>query len=274
MLKTISYNDKDYAFMRSASVNAFPCSARRSFSQSAGADEIIIPFDPEARLNTEANNRRHTSLNGFSTSYIKDFIDNSALDTDSHLVFVINGYYFDISLLEGYKTIAEFGTAIAGQINATTKIFANISLSETTLIQGNANTEEYSTDILCSIPAGYHGSTAYLDIYSGSGSQSDKGNYYFSGLAFSKESLEETSAVTKSYSLCILEKVGGVWQLCNKSKLPNIRAGEEDGEVIMDTLVVDQVLINKTAKKPAISLDVKTVAGRPRLYFTGATLEK
>ena len=52
-------------FVKSLNVQAFPCGRRRSDSNQ------VIPFDPEARLNTEANNRKHSGINGYTQTFLK-----------------------------------------------------------------------------------------------------------------------------------------------------------------------------------------------------------
>ena len=51
-------NDIDLTFIKSTCIQAYPCGRRRIPDQTAETAGFRIPFDPEARLNTEANNRK------------------------------------------------------------------------------------------------------------------------------------------------------------------------------------------------------------------------
>jgi hypothetical protein len=53
------------AFINSLNVQAFPCGRRRSEQITSADDKYYIPYDPEARLNTEKNNS-----NRFITGYV------------------------------------------------------------------------------------------------------------------------------------------------------------------------------------------------------------
>ena len=77
----INKDTSQLAFLKSTAVKAFPCSRRRStlIDVDGRADTVedryYIPFDPEARLNTESNIRKHSGLNGFKQSYIQEWND-------------------------------------------------------------------------------------------------------------------------------------------------------------------------------------------------------
>ncbi len=113
-------------FVRSVNIQAFPCGRRTSAAESA-QQNYYFPFDPEARLNTEANNRKHSSLNGYTQTYLKDW------DSDRKLLTLsLAGYLFTIALdgtytkIENgkdvdstfdYSNIAEFCSAVTTQLN-------------------------------------------------------------------------------------------------------------------------------------------------------------
>jgi hypothetical protein len=61
-------------FLNSMDINVFPCSRRNSSIIEAhleGQSHYYFPYDPEARLTTEANKLKESSLNGFTQTYIK-----------------------------------------------------------------------------------------------------------------------------------------------------------------------------------------------------------
>ena len=113
-IDTINDTQIARAFVKSAHVQAFPCGRRRSTPiekdlndiQTAGkVTEYRIPFDPEARLNTEANNRKHSSLNGYTQTYLYSWNK----DSDNKLSMSIAGYLFSIALTSEYTQVQEFG---------------------------------------------------------------------------------------------------------------------------------------------------------------------
>lgn len=72
-------------FLNSMEINVFPCSRRNSSiieSQKEGQSHYYFPYDPEARLTTEANKIKETSSNGFAQTYIKsvNFFDVTSLE--------------------------------------------------------------------------------------------------------------------------------------------------------------------------------------------------
>jgi hypothetical protein len=79
----VSFIDKDnnpvqygvaLGFLNSMEINVFPCSRRNSSiieTHMEGQSHYYFPYDPEARLTTEANKIKETSLNGFTQTYIK-----------------------------------------------------------------------------------------------------------------------------------------------------------------------------------------------------------
>ena len=111
----VKNNDNRLVFIKSKNVNVFPCGRRRSNLIDADGstltvnDRYYIPFDPEARLNTEANNRKHSGLNGFRQSYIYDW---SYTASSGVLSLVIEGYLFNIILDYEYRTDDIFGSEL------------------------------------------------------------------------------------------------------------------------------------------------------------------
>ena len=105
-------NDNILAFIKSKNIQVFPCGRRRS-TDIAGTG-TRLPFDPEARLNTEANNRKHSSLNGFTQTYLKEWDT-----TGKRLSLSIAGYLFDILLTNDdtdYSEAEDFATELLGKL--------------------------------------------------------------------------------------------------------------------------------------------------------------
>jgi hypothetical protein len=238
-------------FLKSLNVQAFPCGRRRSKLVDVDNDgdrtpdtSYYIPFDPEAKLNTEANNRKHSGLNGYTQTYVK------GLNSDVFSI-VLAGYLFDIKAGNTYSDIGNLiATALRNfyvaenldtsydseeaketdrarfedDFDKNTKLYANIRLEDIQLLTGF---QEYTTSVLRDqtvdgIPS------VYLDICNAA-DDSDYNNYYFSGLSFSTAPLTSIAAghtgaktreqlphaVTRGnttinqqlVSLCILEKV-------------------------------------------------------------------
>lgn len=156
-------------FLNSMEINVFPCSRRNSSiieSQKEGQSHYYFPYDPEARLTTEANKIKETSSNGFTQTYIKsvNFFDtvsleagidrivhypdqkNSAHDTTGKndvnfstlpgFNFVIGGYNFNIPLnnpkcpcnLNAFATTIISALAGLAEQATTDKLYANIRL--------------------------------------------------------------------------------------------------------------------------------------------------
>jgi hypothetical protein len=245
------------AFMKSANVRAFPCGRRRSTEIST---EYRIPFDPEARLNTEANNRKHSSLNGFTQTYL-NYWDQSL----GELAIVLAGYIFNISLPKSpdspdeYINENAFGGAIESALQSSdpvTSIYANIILQGTPLFSGEFSDKklEYDTVVLRNQSASDF-SDATLDLPI-SGTTTDLDSYYFSGLSFSsvpltskndaRSTLELPRAKQTVVSLHLLEKKEAIWQICEPAKLPRIEHGETEDSVVVNSLTVNQL----TAKNP------------------------
>lgn len=81
-------------YFASKDVKVFPSSFRGTYAVEAGADEIV--FDPESRLNTEANFILPKPMLGKST-YILEYNQSGGT-----IKFMLGGYYFEISNLTNY----------------------------------------------------------------------------------------------------------------------------------------------------------------------------
>ena len=264
-------------FLKSVDVEAYPCGRRRSalIDFDKNSDEVIsdteriqFPFDPEARLNTEANNRKHSGLNGYTQTYlISDWLNSD--NTAENLVVALNGYLFKIKLATSNNSANTFGTGIAAALNDTDaeRIYANILIEDIKLF--SSGFREYFTGVLrdqTTSKEGYFDNTPSeaLDLLKSGGAVEEKNanNYYFSGLSFSTapltslvnddnvEKTRSTEANTISYanisetanqtlvSLCILEKVDGKWKVHEPARLPFIEHGKTANSIVVgDTLV-------------------------------------
>lgn len=228
------------AFIKSVLVQAYPCGRRKSTLVTEGEQKYNIPFDPEARLNTERNNRRNSALNGYAHSYISEW------NTDTkHFSFVIGGYSFDISLPdsvvddEKMYVVDNFGKKLVSflETGSATNIYANIRLEETPLFRGEV---DYDTWILRDQTDYSQKARSELDVEISEKIDliNQEQNYYFSGLSFSiepltkvydtKSKLDITDAGRRQqvYSLCIMKKVEDTWYLNESAKLPKIEHGD------------------------------------------------
>jgi hypothetical protein len=213
-------------FLKSLNVQAFPCGRRRSNLVEVDNDgdrtpdtSYYIPFDPEAKLNTEANNRKHSGLNGYTQTYVK------GLNSDVFSI-VLAGYLFDIKAGNTYSDIGNsiatalrnfyvaenLGTSyeseeaeetdrarLENDFDKNTKLYANIKLEDIQLLTGF---QEYTTSVLRDqngdgIPS------VYLDICTAEGNASLADSYYFSGLSFSTTPLTATPYLERNESYSV-----------------------------------------------------------------------
>lgn len=253
---TIAGKNIPLTFIKSKNVQAFPCGRRRSAkidqddNTNTTTDQYRIPFDPEARLNTEANNRKHSGLNGFTQTYL------SVWDKiGGQLSLSLAGYLFNIILpdetdgggnvVKSYREENTFGTAIADLIAANTSIYANILIEETQLFSGRPR--NYNTEILRNQSNDEDPALDFLKSASSNLDPTDADNYYFSGLSFSADPLTGNTEKTWStltlpesqqvvVSLHILEKLEDTWVIYEPARLPKIEHGDtEDSVVLGDT---------------------------------------
>jgi hypothetical protein len=204
-------NGLKLVFMKSTNVKAYPCGRRRSIEIDADGlattqnDSYYIPFDPEARLNTEANNRKHSSLNGFTQTYIDSWKTIADTDKTELCSVVLAGYIFNINFdkirktrqvvtddgttkeesFEEYPLFSDIGEYISENAN---NVYVNIRLEEAPLF--SSTFAEYNTSILrnqtlTQTPA------LSLDIFKDTinSNANDANDYYFSGLSFTAGSL-------------------------------------------------------------------------------------
>lgn len=261
----INYVDKlnsvDLAFLSSNKVKVFPSGRRRSTvvdsddSTNTVSDQYYIPFDPEARLTTEANSRKHSGLNGYTQTYLKEWDQGSDVEgniKNGRILLSLGGYLFDIEL-SSLKTPAAFGDEFDTAVSGATKIYANIIL-EDVLLYSSSTTLKYYTSILRDQINAANSPSSCLDLLDtdedkNSEYTSNLDHYYFSGLSFSATSLKasysgsadgiktlsrDTRTITQHVeSLQILEKVGDTWQMYQPAFLPKIEHGTTADSIVI-----------------------------------------
>lgn len=265
------------AFVKSVNVRVFPCGRRRGtpVTNSITKENSSIPFDPEARLNTEANNRKASSLNGYTQTFVKSWGD----ERTPKLALTLAGYSFEIDLptspLDGnvvkYHEVETFCTKLLDFLEepAATTIYANVLLEEIPLYEGFTS---YSTYVLRN-QSDTSFANPYLDLLQDDSAVPDNSDeytdkYYFSGLSFSTgpitaKELTRSEVSTESseqdgktrpqlkVSLRILEKKDGAWQIHQPALLPNIEHGETT-----ESIKVSGVLNAGTVKQNGISVAI------------------
>jgi hypothetical protein len=262
------------AFVKSLNVQAFPCGRRRSTKiekdlndsqATSSVTEYRIPFDPEARLNTEANNRKYSSINGYTQTYLSSWNK----DGDNKLSMAIAGYLFNISLPTEYVQEQSFGEEVLQAIVTKYKaldqefdfkafiaehshIYANIVIQDTKLFSGFQN---YYTGVLQSQSP--EAEMVVLDLLIEDSDPEQVDNYYFSGLSFSASPLTDEEGVRSEqisrdsrqaiFSLCILERVDGTWKVPEASKLPKVEHGPTEDSVVVGDLYTGGLYITGDA---------------------------
>lgn len=279
-------DDTVLSFVKSLAVLAYPCGRRRG---QTNLETEFIPFDPEARLNTEANARKYSGLNGYTQSYILDWSDES-----KKAIIVVGGYYFEITL-EALFSNADvdsadaFGAALIDAqkdfIDSTgaDKIYANIHLKQVPLFVDGTRDLRYNTNVLKNQTNA--DSSSAIDVLADGVDRTtatyEDDNYYFSGLSFSvtpktdhntdenctyvKKVLNTASSITditridrgtpiqeQVLSLQILEKQGSTWQIFKPALLPKIEHGDIDNSVKMSTVYANDIILN-TKPVPALT---------------------
>ena len=291
MFKKDTINNNGLVFVKSRCIKVFPCSRRKSELVDADgndntvSDKYYIPFDPESRLNTEANNRKHSALNGYTQTYLNYW------STDGELSVVLAGYLFNIATGEtGTDAVNNFGKAIlkALDTNTPTAIYVNIKLANMTFFSsGTAKIPEATTEVLRNQSTTKE-PLACLDLFSGS-NKTDPDQYYFYGLSLSSENLSKKCPDEGFVSLQLLDyNNDGNWIIHEASRLPKIAHGDEKDSIVVGNLHVTgdatvdgtlwaKTILQGTDGKPAASLEVvKTTEGQYQLqfYVPGLTVEE
>jgi hypothetical protein len=272
-------DENGLVFIKSNNIKVFPCGRRRSAPVDADgktntvSDRYYIPFDPEARLNTEANNRKHSSLNGFKQNYL------SYWDTSGELSFVLAGYVFTISSpYKGANAVNDFGKALEETLNIAEAehIYANIRLANIDIfssIENKTNLPSASTEILCGqgFQSNNQNPLEYLDLFFNPSSEptqldtivADPNNYYFYGLSFSSVPTDSNNCV----SLQLIDKKDNTWVIHEAARLPKIDHGDIEDSVKVTTLIAEAIYQNN---RPVATLELaeNTNTGHYQLKFS------
>lgn len=252
-------NGVTLTFIKSENVQVFPSGRRGAVIK----DNTTIPFDPEARLNTEANNRKQSGLSGYTQEYLKDW-------NNEHLIISLAGYLFDINLATGYTDKDTFGSkiieklaakvnslkaeaggdteavanleAMLNAINNATAIYANILIEDVPLYSGEP--KKYFTRILRNQAASDSDKPEpYLDLLctaladqlqTNPNVAQNFDNYYFSGLSFSV-----TPLTTKSDS----STYNAESNLLTRETVAHSR--KEDAETVVNQQIVSLRILEK-----------------------------
>lgn len=227
-------NNNNLVFLKSNKVNVYPCGRRRARLIDTSNDnktDGYIPFDPEARLNTESNNRKHSGLNGYKQDYIYSFKNNDKF------VISICGYLFTIDTSD-INSVNDFGNILSETFNtseqAVTEIYANAKLADIQFFEGNPAQSFPAAATTVLRDQAFNGDPeTCLDLLIASNyDRNNLENYYFSGLSFS------TAPEKNTTSLCIMKKTENGWILCNESRLPKIEHGSEDDSIVVGNIKV------------------------------------
>ena len=190
-------------FFRSKDIKVFPSSFRGTYRAGDTDSDPEITFDPEARLNTEANFiLPRTTLD--KSSYIISYDSQGT----GKLKFVLGGYYFE--LLEVQDYLEELLNKFVGIK------FRSVSLQEPNLDIAYQRDSSRSTLILDSWEST---SDLILDV-------EDPDGYYFTGLQVLDTS-EPSDAVSASIKLFMEDG-----EINQKALLPNIEHGQGDNTLI------------------------------------------
>lgn len=246
------YKTGSKLFVKSPYIRAYPCGRRR-----ANLNNTYVPFDPEARLNTEFNNRRIVSKNGFTQSYTE--LPKSLFPTDraeDNIITIdlsIAGYSFFLSLPVGNKINSTtdpehfLGSTIvtelldATELSDVASIYANILLMDTPLYNAS-----YQSQVLAS-QDGEIGD-AFLDKLVPSNNTTtsinadEPTNFYFSGLSFTGAAQTDENY----FSLKLFEKKDDTWKIYQPSLLPKITHGTEPDSVDIEVLNTDTINVSNS----------------------------
>jgi hypothetical protein len=270
------------SFLGSKYVKVFPCGRRRAYKN----DGTPIPFDSEAKLNTELNNRKVSGLNSINES----FYVGQEWSTDL-LRLVIGGYSFEIELADGYKEIFNFCTEATDFIGNNDKnaIYANIKLSKVQIYESNDSSYDSSnaldsyTWVLKNQSNDYN--ISHLDIRI-KDDPSTVDDFYFSGLSFSTYPLVDSMATDTDYahsdiyssdnvtqqdfSIKLLINDNG-WKLNPAVLLPELSHGDTDKSVRFTELQADKMVqfVGEDRVKfdvPAMAINYKESDGEDSVY--------
>ena len=259
----VQTSDSSLIFIQSKYVKAFPCSRRRSTpidgDDDAGTvhDRYYIPFDPEARLNTEANNRKHSGLNGYKQTYLYEWDS-----VNGKLSIVLAGYLFEIQLSDSYITPVLFGQKLEELLTGSNKVFVNIRLDAVEFFAGASGVPAATTEILRNQTATVAPSSS-LDMLADNSSADKIDSYYFSGLTLTSAASTSKNVI----SMCLLEKADDGWKIHEQSRLPAIDHGSTENSVRVGTLEADEITVVGKNKLTSLQV-VETSSSVYQLQFS------
>lgn len=277
------------AYLDSLNVKVFPSGRRKSelIDVNDKNETRHIPIDPEARLNTEANHRKHSGLNGYKQTYISSWDDQS-------ISLVLAGYLFKIELPDEFKSknggptcVQLIGNYLANNLKDTegknivsNSLYVNILTTDVTFFSSvdgsNSDASETSTEILRDQSFNDEPSTCLDICKKGKDYPNDKAtSYYFSGLTFSAEPLIEIinngsftfDGNRPPYSLQIMasetDREGNtIWNIYEPSRLPKIDHGNTPDSVkIPGDLHVEEGNVNVDGSVTATEFIVQNSDG-------------
>jgi len=273
---TIGNVEAKMAFLGSKDIFVYPCSRRSSealaHTGSSYNNRFYIPFDAEARLNTEANHMKTASSNGFTQNYIKSWnpttvaikktpaendINNSVLP-GIHLVLAGYSFYIPDQTNDSANAFGGRVCDFVGDPTATS-IYANILLEKTPLYMENngGGPVDVGTWILRN-QTSTDTAAACLDRLPEDHieNQPTTDDFYFSGLSFSTTPLSTLGSDTEVDPYCvvkladnvndgtpfeqqvislkILEKTNTVWTVYQPALLPHIWHDQENASAAVE----------------------------------------
>ena len=260
------------AFLKSLDVHVYPSGRRNSdlISNKDGStrlDDYYIPFDPEARLNTEYNNRRVSGLNGYTQTFLQTWEEGKE---NSCVRLILGGYSFE---LYNCSTPNEFGNTLLNHFEMNlnnpelTKIYANIRIEKVPLYSDFGTLEQdYCTWILRNQTNSSDAEPCIDKLITGRTTTKSE-DYFFSGLSFSTAPLAASASEAESkyaysaekivipegykeqevVSLCILSRanVNSSWEVYQPALLPDIRHGKNKDEVEVTKIKAEDAAIDE-----------------------------
>jgi len=204
-----SYIDgsKTFYFVESRNIKVFPCSYR-GYYDTTGTTPRLVTFDPEARLNTEANFIHAGAGDGSTDSYIINWIYDNPETAKNVLKCIIGGYYFEIFNV----TPADFKARNVTTLYIKTR---NIEIQEATDDGDRAR----STEIL---GTAISASDLYLD-------KPSNGLTLFTGLF---ADVDNVSGATYTSKLTLVD--GLEWRILTSKFLPKLFAGKGELSVVIN----------------------------------------
>lgn len=253
-------------FAGSKYVKAFPCGRRRAYE----TDNTPVPFDPEAKLNTELNNRKIVGTSGFANSFY-----NGQEWSTSTLKLVIGGYSFELDLNSDNSALNDFCNNIAKKIyfaehNAEATVtqlkdfiknynnlFVNIKLAKVKLYESAEDGLDSYTWMLKN--QSNDDNISWLDLPETANGSTEVDNFYFSGLSFSLSPVVDTQidsnetlyhaydsdSTQQNFSFKLFIYSNNSWKLNPFALLPKITHGDSVDSVQITELQTGSAYISE-----------------------------